>query len=476
MKQLFIFPIALAVILPSTFAQQEETYNYQWCKNEITQQGMQALLMCNGLFTSHRSLEQIFDQELKKMDALIGTPQGGDYSIDWKRKTVEVGAPEGAVVMRAAYREGLGCIILAPDQNFEDIGGLPILKMPPPAGDPATIPWPDGDLTEDHPLPPEVDSAALDAVANWAFHQQPPQVVTLSLIAVYKGQIILERYAAGIDMYTKTRVWSVSKSLASTLIGILVDQGKLELDEPMGLEWLPQVASPEMDPRAEITLRHLLNMASGLDPWKGPVQNYGTGTGLAYFGGASSVNLALSKGLVRKPGTVWNYDNHNTFLGVYAMKKALGDPQAYLEFPRRALLDRIGMRNTVLGVDRFGDFILSSQVYSNARDLARFGLLYLQNGMWNGERILSEEWIKFVRTPVPLPTGMGYPYGGHWWLPTDDQARAFPDACTATGSRGQYVMVIPSRELAIVRRGMDYGRQQLDPVKLAMKVVAAVQE
>lgn len=298
--------------------------------------------------------------------------------------------------------------------------------MPPLAGDPSTIPWPDGDLIEDQSLPPGVDQSALEAAADWAFNQQADKLVTLSLIVVYKGQIVLERYAPGIEVNTKTRIWSVSKSIAATLIGITVDQGKLSLDEPLGLEWLPRVASPETDPRAEITLRHLLNMASGLYPWQGPVMNYGAGSGLAY-----------------------------------------------LEFPRRALLDRIGMRNTVLGVDRFGDFVMSSQIYSNARDLARFGLLYQQNGMWNGERILSEEWIEFVRTPVPLNLGIPQRYGGHWWLPADNLAGEFPEAYAATGSWGQYVIVIPSRELVIVRRGMDYAWDRLDPTRLALEVVKA---
>ncbi|HQU60291.1 MAG TPA: serine hydrolase, partial [Saprospiraceae bacterium] len=133
----------------------------------------------------------------------------------------------------------------------------------------------------------------------------------------------------------------------------------------------------------------------------------------------------------------------------------------------------IGMRNTVLGVDRFGDFVMSSQIYSNARDLARFGMLYQQNGVWNGERILSEEWIEFVRTPVPLKMGIPQRYGGHWWLPADDLAGEFPEACTATGSWGQYVIVIPSRELVIVRRGMDYAGDRLDPTRLALEVVKA---
>ena len=124
---------------------------------------------------------------------------------------------------------------------------------------------------------------------------------------------------------------------------------------------------------------------------------------------------------MREPGTNWDYENYDTLLAVYAMKLAIGDPQEYLQFPRAALLDKIGMRNTLLSTDRFGDFIFSSQVYTNARDLARFGLLYLNGGMWNGERLLSEEWIEFARTPAPSTAEIGNFYGGQWWLVSDDR-------------------------------------------------------
>ncbi len=159
---------------------------------------------------------------------------------------------------------------------------------------------------------------------------------------------------------------------------------------------------------------------------------------------------------------------------MYAMKLALGDAQTYLEYPRRALLDRIGMRNTLLSVDRFGDFILSSQVYTNARDLARFGLLYLQNGTWNGERLLSEEWIDFVRTPAPASAARGNFYGGQWWLVPDDRTDVPHDAYSTAGNRGQYVIVVPSHDLVIVRRGLDYGRQGFNRWNLTREVLKAI--
>jgi CubicO group peptidase (beta-lactamase class C family) len=217
-------------------------------------------------------------------------------------------------------------------------------------------------------------------------------------------------------------------------------------------------------------------MSSGLYTVDSRGMEYATGSGLAYWAGASSVKGALNRGLIRKPGTFWDYENYDTILGVLAMKNAIGDDQAYLEFPRKALLDPLGMRNTFLSVDRFGDFILSSQVYTNARDLGRFGLLYLQNGMWNGQRLLSEEWIDFVRTPAPSTAKTGNFYGGQWWLVPDDRTDAPKDAYSTAGNRGQYVIVVPSHDLVIVRRGLDYRRQGFDRWDLTREVVKSIKK
>jgi CubicO group peptidase (beta-lactamase class C family) len=442
----------------------------------MIRRGQQAIFQCNGLFTSNRTFEQVFAQELAFLPEPVGTPNGGDYLVDWEKRAVAIGTPWNGPVMRAAFREGIGCIILAPDQTFEDIESLPILKTPPLPGDATTIPWPDGDLVEDAPLPPEWDAQALAAASDWTFERESPYQVTLSLLVVHKGKIIHERYAPGVDMTTRTRTWSTAKGVAVTLVGILADQGKLSLDEPLRFEWLPRARSPESDPRNAITLRHLLNMSSGLETIDNRRLEYATGSGLSYWAGASSVNGALSRALYREPGTVFDYENYDTILAVYLMKRALGDPQTYLEFPRKALLDRIGMRNTLISTDRFGDFVLSSQVYTTARDLARFGLLYLNGGVWNGERILSREWIDFVRTPAPATAETGNQYGGQWWLVPDSRDDVPRDAFSTSGNRGQYVIVVPSHDLVIVRRGLDWGRQGFNRWDLTREVLKALRE
>jgi CubicO group peptidase (beta-lactamase class C family) len=469
--------LALVVLLaPALLHAQEQVENHDhWApQREMIRRGQQAILKCNGLFTSNRTLEEVYLRELAFFSSPIGTPEGGDYHVDRDRRAVAIGNPATGPVMRAAFREGLGCIMMAPDQDFADIDGLPILEMAPPPGNPAQIPWPDGDRTGQITVPAGVDAEALQSASDWAFERESPYQHTLSLVVVHGGEIIHERYAPGFDMTTRTRTWSTAKSIAATLIGVLVDEGRMSLDEPLGLEWLPELRSPEADPRNRITLRNVLHMSSGLDPIDNRGLEYATGSGLGYWAGASSVRLAMERGLVREPGTYWDYENSDTLLGVYRMKQVLGDERTYLEFPRRALLDRIGMRNTLVSPDRFGDFVLSSQVYTNARDLARFGLLYLNGGVWNGERIISEEWIEFSRTPAPSTAGTGNFYGGQWWLVPDDRKDEVPpDAYSTAGNRGQFVIVVPSHDLVIVRRGLDWGRQGFDRWDLTAEVLKA---
>lgn len=460
----------------TTSAQQKETYDYATSNREMIQRGVQAVLCCNGLFTSERTLEQVYEQELRYLKNPIGTAEGGDYTIDWEQKTVTIGTDDNGPAMRAAFRKGIGCVILAPDQTFEVLDELPVQTLAAMTGDPTTIAWPDGDMVPTLKLPAYIDADRLSAASQWSFERETPEQTTLSLLVVHKGQIIHERYADGVTMNTKTRTWSTAKSIAATLIGMLVDQGKMNLDAPLGIEWLPKERTSDNDPRAAITLRHVLNMSSGLYTVDSRRMEYATGSGLSYWAGASSVNGARDRGLIRQPGSYWDYENYDTILAVLAMKNALGDAQTYLEFPRKALFDKIGMRNTFPSTDRFGDFIFSSQVYTNARDLARFGMLYEQKGLWNGERLLSEDWINFVRTPAPSTANRGNFYGGQWWLVPDDRNDVPKDAYATAGNRGQYVIVVPSHDLVIVRRGLDYGRQGFDRWDLTREVLKAFPE
>ena len=474
MKNLLILLSLFSLLLTSSsYAQQQDSYDYWAPQRAMIARGQQAVFMCNGLFSGNRTLEQVFDQELAFLRNPIGTADGGDYNVEWDLQAVEVGAADTVPTMRAVFREGIGCVILPPDQTLADIDSLPEFTLPYPAGDPAQTPWPNGDLIQNTGSHGNIDTDALQAAGDWAFDRDTPEQDTLSLIVVHDGGIILERYAPGIEMSTRTRTWSTAKSIASTLIGMLVDDGRMSLDEPLGFGWYPENRSPETDPRNEITLRHVLNMSSGLETIDNRGMEYATGSGLSYWAGASSVAGARSRAQIREPGTYWDYENYDTLLGVYAMKLALGGEKAYAEFPRKALFDRIGMRNTLVSTDRFGDFILSSQVYTNARDLARFGMLYLQDGVWDGEQLISEEWIKFSSTPAPATVGRGGMYGGQWWLVPEGRTDVPADAYSTNGNRGQYTVVVPSHNIVIVRRGLDYGRQGFSQWDLTREVLKA---
>jgi CubicO group peptidase (beta-lactamase class C family) len=472
MKRIAIFT---AVFLTCTSqAQQVDDFDYFLANRIVIRNGLQAVLTCNGLFTSGRTPQQVFAQELAYVTVPVGTVAGGEYVIDKERKAVAVGGAESGPVVRAAFREGIGCVVMAPNQSVEDIDLLPVLDLPYPEFDPAATPWPMGDVIDPRRLPRNVDWTALNAASDWTFDRESPEQLTLSLIVVHKGQIIHERYADGINMMTRTRTWSTAKSIASTLIGMLVDDGRLELDAPLGIDWLPDVEGHDEDPRDAITLRHVLNMSSGLYPVDSFGMEYATGSGLAYWAGLKSVDGARRRALIREPGTHWDYENYDTLLAVYAMKRALGDQKTYAEFPRKALLDRIGMGNTLVSTDRFGDFILSSQVYTTARDLARFGLLYSQGGVWQGERLISQDWIEFVRTPAPATADLGNHYGGQFWLVPDDRDDVPKSAYSTAGNRGQYVVILPSHDTVIVRRGLDYGKQGFNRWDLAREVLKAI--
>ncbi len=203
MKSLVALLFVLVLVLPvaAVSQQQEDNYDYWRFNRDTIRYGQQAIFMCNGLFTSNRTLEQVFAQELAFLRHPVGTPEGGDYVVDRERKAVAIGAPGGTPIMRAAFRKGLGCVIMAPDQTFEDIDTLPILDVPPPEGDPSVIKWPDGDLVENKPLPSSVDKAALEAASDWTFDRESPEQVTLSLLIVKDGELIHERYAPGVERH-----------------------------------------------------------------------------------------------------------------------------------------------------------------------------------------------------------------------------------------------------------------------------------
>jgi CubicO group peptidase (beta-lactamase class C family) len=277
---------------------------------------------------------------------------------------------------------------------------------------------------------------------------------TIGVVVVHRGRLVAERYRPGFGPDTPYRTWSAAKMITNALVGILVGRGMLELDAPAPI---PEWGAPN-DPRGKITVAHLLHMSSGLE-------RRGAGAYPVYYDGADAVPVITAAQLEADPGTRWSYANRDTLLLVRAMREVLGD-ETYWRFPIRELFDRIGMRNTVPETDAYGNFVLSSQVFSTPRDLARLGLLYLHDGVWDGERILPEGWVEFSTRPAParrrgvrglLAYGIqGFVgYGAQIWLYDRIPVVMAHQAFSGIGHRGQYVTVVPAHELVVVRTGID---------------------
>ena len=278
------------------------------------------------------------------------------------------------------------------------------------------------------------------------------------------------RYADDFGPAHPQRTWSVAKSIAATLVGVNEHRGGrlVSLDAGHGL---PQPVLPitqwygseGIDPRPSISMDHLLRMASGRYS-----DTPGNRTDALYFGGSTVRETALHWPLVYQPGTVFRYANNDTLAAVAAIRGT------FAELAPSAVFAMIGMDNTVAETDWQGDYILSSQVWSTAPDLMRLGQLYLNDGVLpDGTRILPEGWVKYVSTPSgPQPDGP-FGYGAGFWLFNKSDGIP-PDTFAAMGNRGQYVVIVPSREIVIVRRGEDPTGSRFDIVSFTRDVLAGL--
>ncbi len=289
---------------------------------------------------------------------------------------------------------------------------------------------------------------------------------TTAVVVLRDGHVIGERYAAGFSMLTPQRTWSVAKSISGTIIGAAVKQA---LVAPAASAPVPEWQSPG-DPRASITLDNLMRMASGLHSGAA-----GNRTDAIYFGGTAVTDEATGWPLEAVPGTRFRYANDDILLAIRALRHVLEKrgPQDEADDFIPNILSRLEMTHTIPETDWRGNYILSSQVWSTARDLARFGMLYLHDGVWDGERILPEGWVKYVTTPSgPQPEGE-FGYGATFWLM--NKSPGVPaDTFAAFGNRGQYVVIVPSRKVVIVRRGEDPAGARFDIAKFTADVLAAL--
>jgi CubicO group peptidase (beta-lactamase class C family) len=432
-------------------------------KEPLIVAGYRALFTCSAHFFAGRPLSDIRKVELVDVEGL-GYP---DPVIDEKRRLVSAADKSGKIVQVAAFRDSMGCTVLPPHWSTADVPRLPNVQYAP-APDVSDVAFPAGDRVD---LPATgIDpahgalAAVLDRVFDGRTYGDRQKTVSTAVIVLKGGRIVAERYRPGFGIHSGYRTWSTTKSITAALLGIASKQGLLDLDAPAAIpEW-----SHPGDPRQAITYKHLLWMSSGL--FSGGPNTYSV-----YFGGQDVISAVTSTPLEAAPGTRWKYANNDTLLTLRALRHVLDDDLRFLRFPYDELLHPLGMYHTRMEVDHLGTFVGSSQTYTTARDLARFGLLLANDGVWNGKRLLPAGWVKFSTTPAPTkpPVAGEWGYGAQFWLL--DQMPGVPAGTyTTAGNKGQFVTVVPGHDLVIVRTGVEPDGYRFQQDRLVADVVSAL--
>ncbi len=381
----------------------------------------------------------------------------GKPVVDFEKKSVSITLPNG-VVRTAIYLgdQSQGCVTLPIGMSDVFYKPRKITRNLPEAD---KTPWPLGDVLPDDPYPAALDMSKVNQAVDAAFEGG----MTAAFVVTYKGRIVGERYGEGITKDTPLESWSMGKSLTATMMGILIQQGVYALDQPAPIpEW--QAAG---DPRSRIRISDILHMSSGLrfrapqDPDFDPALGYPDHL-YVYTGGINSFQWAATRPQQWMPNSVGRYRNSDPVLINYLVRLGVeGKGGDYHAFPQQALFDKLGIRSMIMEADPYGNFLTQGYEFASGRDWTRLGNLYLQDGVWNGERLLPEGYVDFVSTLAEPWIKDGRPiYGGFFWI-NGDGGRPIPkEAYMMLGAGGQSTTIIPSRDLVIVRLGHYQGARE----------------
>lgn len=414
--------------------------------------------MCSNVFLADKDPARVEAEDLSFFPISLAKTK-----IDYDNKIVS-SKVLGLAKRVAVYREGAGAVVVLKKSIEELRKGS--FKIPDPGYSQDTIPWPKGDILQDTVLA-GINYGKLNEVINGAFDPegQDPIKKTLGLVVVYDNFLIGEKYLGEYDDHTMFNGWSMTKTFTGAMAGILVEEGLMDLNAPNNIpKW-------SGDERKNITMNDVLHLSSGLE-W---VENYFTISEVTVMLMRSEDMLAsvTSCELIHEPGTVWNYSGGDMNLGSGMIRIALGDDDTYHSFPYKKLMHRIGMLNTVIETDASGLFVTSSFCYGTTRDWARLGLLFLNNGIFESDTILTKEWVEYCHTPAPASDGM---YGATFWLkehhPENDLIDVPNDVYFADGFLGQRIYIIPSKKLVVVRMG--YGMNGIKMNDLLRDIIAAL--
>lgn len=401
--------------------------------NMIT--GFAAKNVCSCTFEAGRDLESI-----ETGDNDFGPVYYAENKIDFENRAV-ASTIFGLKKRKAVYEDGVGCVLLPEEGEGVNI------EIPKPKRKFSTsqAAYPYGKGKQMDTIFPDVHYEDLQLAVKQAFDAEGEKLkITRAVVVLYKGQVIAEKYAPEFDRNTKLLGWSMTKSITSAVLGVLEKQGKISLSQTnLFKEW-------DNDERAKITLNNLLQMNSGLE-WEEDYSTISDVTKMLFLKENMS-SVQLQKPLVGEPNSIWNYSSGTSNLLSAFIRNQFDTHQEYLDFWYTELIDKIGMDSMTIETDLGGNYVGSSYAWGTARDWAKFGLLYLNRGNWNGEQILNESWVKYSATPADNSKGE---YGAHFWLNAGSKYPNVPkDLFSSNGFQGQYVFIIPSEDLVVVRFGL----------------------
>ena len=342
----------------------------------------------------------------------------------------------GLLTRKAVIRKGLGSVLTL-DEEDETAAYLIPKRLKPDI----STPFPYGNGEQKNIKFTRIDYSKLKESVSSIFTKEDK---TRAVVVIYKDQIIAEKYADGFNKDSKFLGWSMTKSILSTVFGVMQHQGKINvLDKALIKSW-------QNDARKNITINNLLQMNSGLE-WDENYDEISDATKMLFLD-RDMTKMQENKPLVAKPNESWNYSSGTTNLLSGILRSHFQTHQEYLDFWYTNFIDKIGMNSMVVEADLSGNYVGSSYSWATSRDWGKFGLLYLKNGNWNGEELFTKDWVNYVTTPTNTSKGI---YGAQFWLNADGGFKDVPkNMYYADGYQGQRVYVLPDNDMVIVRFGL----------------------
>jgi len=407
--------------------------------------GYVAKNVCSCVFVANRPLEQI-----KAQDVGYGLLKYASVKVDEEKQSV-TSSVLGIIKQTATYRGTLGCALNVETNQFDtdDISfSLDTTKGIFPIG---------------NAIPDSIVVISNPKLLEETINQASDYPSTRAVIVVKDNFLLAEKYREGFNQNSLHLGWSMHKSITNALIGIFIQEGKLKLQEAAPiLEW-------QEDERQKITINDLLQMSSGLE-WTEEYAKRSDVTKMLFEEEAMG-KYAIDKSLEVELGSKWYYSSGTSNILSEIVRQQFEKNVNYWNFPYQSLFTKINAPSFRLEADASGTYVGSSYAFADARDWARFGLLYLNDGVWNGERILPKGWVDYTKTPAPNSEGN---YGAHFWLNEDSKFPSAPnDMFWAGGYDGQYVFILPSQNMVIVRLGVD-GLGKMDANALLKGILASL--